>query len=157
MSDTDTSHDVAAEQSVLGAMLLSRDAIAEIADVLDGGDFYRPAHETIYRTILQAASTGSPVDAITINDALTQSGEINLTGGPGYTHTLAHSCHSPSTATYYAEIVAHSATRRRLNAAGQKIQQLASNGGDVDELVESARREVDLTSKATKTTVLSFG
>ena len=150
-------HDVVAEQSVLGAMLMSHDAIAEIADVLDGGDFYRPAHESIYRTILDVAGTGGAVDAVTINDALTQMGEIQLTGGPGYTHQLVQICASPSTATYYAEIVAHAATRRRLGSAGQKIKQMADSGGDVDELVEAARREVDLTSRATGTSVQSFG
>ena len=51
------SQDVVAEQSVLGAMLISRDAISDVADVLDGGDFYRPAHETIYRTSLTFTAT----------------------------------------------------------------------------------------------------
>ncbi|MGK3957877.1 replicative DNA helicase [Arthrobacter sp. R4] len=150
-------HDVVAEQSVLGAMLISREAIADIADMLDGGDFYRPAHETIYRTILDVHAAGSPVDAITINDALSKMGEITRTGGAAYTHHLATSVPSASSGAYYAEIVAHSATRRRLAAAGRKIQDIASSGGDVDELVEASRREVDLTSRATGTAVLSFG
>lgn len=150
-------HDVVAEQSVLGAMLLSRDVISEVADVMDGGDFYRPAHETIFRTIIDVATAGGAVDAVTINDALTQMGELGSTGGTGYTHQLVHTCSSPSAGAYYAEIVAAYATRRRLNAAGVKIQQMATNGGDVDELVESARREVDLTSKASSTAVQSFG
>lgn len=155
--DEATNHDVVAEQSVLGAMLISRDAIVEISDILDGGDFYRPAHETIYRTIMDVHGSGSPVDAITINEALSKLGEIGLTGGPAYTHTLAHTVPSASSGSYYAEIVAHAATRRRLLAAGQKIQQLASSGGDVDELVEASRREVDLTSKASGSAVQSFG
>lgn len=155
--DENLNHDVVAEQSVLGAMLLAREAVSDVADILDGGDFYRPAHETIFRTILDVAAAGGAVDAVTINDALTQLGEIGLTGGPGYTHQLVHICSSPSAASYYAEIVAHAATRRRLHSAGQKVQQLASGGGDVDELVEAARREVDLTSKATSTAVQSFG
>jgi replicative DNA helicase len=152
-----TTHDAVAEQSVLGAMLISRDAISDVADILDGGDFYRPAHETIYRTILDLNAAGSPVDAITINDALTNSGEITRIGGMAYTHQLAATVPSASSAAYYAEIVAHLATRRRLTAAGRKIQDLAASGGDVDELVEASRREVDMTSRATRSVVQSFG
>ena len=150
-------HDEVAEQSVLGAMLISRDAITDVTDILDGGDFYRPAHETIYRTILDLSAAGSPVDAITVNDALTRMGEIQRTGGAGYTHTLATTVPSASSGAYYAEIVAHAATRRRLTMAGRKIQDLATSGGDVDELVEASRREVDLTSRATRSVVQSFG
>ncbi|QDG65828.1 replicative DNA helicase [Pseudarthrobacter sp. NIBRBAC000502772] len=152
-----TTHDAVAEQSVLGAMLISRDAIPDIADILDGGDFYRPAHETIYRTILDLHGSGNPVDAITVNDALTQMGEIARVGGVMYAHELAGIVHSAASGAYYAEIVAHAATRRRLTAAGRKIQDLAGNGGDVDELVEAARREVDQTSRATGSTVSFFG
>ncbi len=151
------SHDAVAEQSVLGAMLISRDAIADIADILDGGDFYQPAHDLIYRTILDVNGAGSPVDAITINDALSKMGEIGRAGGPTYTHELARLVPSASSGAYYAEIVAHAATRRRLTAAGRKIQELAGSGGDVDELVEASRREVDMTSRATGSVVQFFG
>lgn len=157
MTDENPSHDAVAEQSVLGAMLQSREAIADIADILDGGDFYRPQHETIYRTILDVHAGGNPVDAITINDALSKMGEINRVGGHTYTHELVQMVHSPAAGAYYAGIVAQTATRRRLTAAGRKIQDLAGSGGDVDELVEAARREVDQTSRATGTAVLSFG
>jgi replicative DNA helicase len=157
MTDAIPPQDVVAEQSVLGAMLISRDAISDVADILDGGDFYRPAHETIYRTILDVHAAGSPVDAITINDALTKSGEIARIGGMAYTHELASTVPSASSAAYYAEIVAHLATRRRLTMAGRKIQDLATSGGDVDELVEASRREVDMTSRATRSVVQSFG
>ncbi|AHB31672.1 DnaB-like replicative helicase [Arthrobacter phage vB_ArS-ArV2] len=157
VTDENPVHDVVAEQSVLGAMLISREAIPDIADILDGGDFYRPAHETIYRTILDVHAAGNPVDAITINDALSKMGEIQRVGGHIYTHELAGMVHSASSGPYYAEIVAHAATRRRLTAAGRKIQDLAQSGGDVDELVEASRREVDLTSRATGTAVQSFG
>lgn len=157
MTEENPSHDVVAEQSVLGAMLISRDAIADIADILDGGDFYRPAHETIYRTIMDLHGSGSPVDAITINDALTNMGEIARIGGHAYVHQLAHTVPTAASGAYYAEIVANTATRRRLTAAGRKIQDLAGNGGDIDELVEAARREVDQTSRATGSVVQSFG
>ena len=157
MTEENPNHDAVAEQSVLGAMLISRDAIADVADILDGGDFYQPAHETIYRTILDVHGAGAPVDAITINDTLTRAGELTRTGGAAYTHHLAQSVPSASAGAYYAEIVANMATRRRLLMAGRKIQDLAGSGGDVDELVEASRREVDQTSRATGSAVLSFG
>ena len=150
-------HDVQAEQSVLGAMLLSREALAEVSEVLDGGDFYRPTHETIYRTMLTLNAKGSPVDAITVNDELSRTGEAGPAGGPAYVHQLMQACPTPSAATYYAGIVTEAAVRRRLHTAGVKIQQLATSGGDIEELVEAARREVDLTSRAAGTAVLSFG
>jgi replicative DNA helicase len=157
MTAEPTTHDAVAEQSVLGAMLISRDAISEVADILDGGDFYQPAHDLIYRTILEVNGAGKPVDAITINDALSKAGEISRAGGPTYTHELARLVPSASAGAYYAEIVASAATRRRLTAAGRKIQELAGSGGDVDELVEASRREVDQTSRASGSAVLSFG
>lgn len=156
MSDT-PAQDIAAEQSVLGAMLLSRDAIPEIADALEGGDFYRPAHELIYRTILDEYGQGRPVDAVTVGNALAKAGDITAAGGGAYMHELAGMVISASSGAFYAEIVAQTATRRRLTQAGRKIQDMAAGGGDVDEIVEAARREVDLTSRATGSAVLSFG
>ncbi|MEV7661818.1 DnaB-like helicase N-terminal domain-containing protein [Paenarthrobacter sp. NPDC089316] len=150
-------HDNAAEQSVLGAMLLSREAILDVAELVSGGDFYRPEHETIFRTILATHAAGKPVDPVTVGDALTTSGEIAQIGGQAYLHTITQAVPTPATATYYADIVARSATRRRLIAAGKQISTMASAGGDEAELVEIARRAIDQTTKATTGTVQSFG
>ena len=130
MSESTPPYDSAAEQSVLGAMLLSREAVLEVSEVLSGADFYRPAHETVYRTILALHGAGKPVDAITVTDALTSEGEISRVGGVGYMHELMQACPTSAAGPYYAEIVAKAATRRRLAAAGQKIVLLAQNGGD---------------------------
>jgi replicative DNA helicase len=157
MSEHAPVQDVLAEQSVLGAMLLSRDAVMEVSEVLTGSDFYRPAHETIFRTVLAMQGAGKPVDAVTVTDALMSEGEINRIGGPTYLHELISAVPTAAAAGHYADIVARLAVRRRLAAAGKKIEQLAVNGGDEGELVEMARREVDATSKATTTTVRSFG
>lgn len=156
MSET-TNHDAVAEQSVLGSMLISPDAFSDITEILDGGDFYQPAHETIYRTIVAVHAAGRPVDPITVNDALTKDGEIARIGGSTYLHELAALVPSASAGAYYAEIVANAATRRRLLRAGKTIQELAGTGGDVDELVEASRREVDQTSRASGSVVQSFG
>lgn len=157
MSENTPTQDIAAEQSVLGAMMLSREAVTDVAEVLQGPDFYRPAHETIYRTILGLQTAGQPVDVITVGDALSRDGEVERVGGHPYLHELMQACPTPSTAVFYAEIVGKHALRRRLSMAGQKIRDMASQPGDEAELVELARKVVDSTSKATTSTVQSFG
>src|SRR5690625_7777367 len=68
--------DVAAEQSVIGGMLMSKDAIADVVEVLRGNDFYRPAHEAIYDAILDLYGRGEPADAVTVAAELTKRGEL---------------------------------------------------------------------------------
>lgn len=79
--------DLDAEQSVLGGMLLSKDAIADVVEVIKGHDFYKPAHETIFQAILDVYAKGEPADPITIAAELTKRGEINKVGGASYLHT----------------------------------------------------------------------
>lgn len=149
--------DIEAERSVLGAMMLAREVIADVVEILTGPEFYRPAHETIFRTILAMVGRGEPVDAVTVGDCLTREGEAARVGGTPYLLELIQAVPAPSAGAFYAEIVAKLSTRRLLAAAGRKIAQMASQPGDEGELVELARKEVDATSKATTHTVQSFG
>src|SRR4051794_41600370 len=80
--------DLAAEQSVLGGMLLSKDAIADVIEVLRGNDFYRPAHQLIYDAILDLYGRGEPADAVTVAAELSRAGVIGRVGGHPYLHTL---------------------------------------------------------------------
>ena len=80
--------DVAAEQCVLGGMLLSKDAIADVVDILKAHDFYRPPHTTIFDAILDLYGRGEPADPITVAAALTDSGVLAKIGGASYLHTL---------------------------------------------------------------------
>ncbi len=136
--------DLAAEQSVLGGMLLSKDAIADVIEVLRGNDFYRPAHETVYEAILDLYGRGEPADAVTVAAELTKRGELGQIGGPAYLHTLLSSVPTAANAGYYARIVRERAVLRRLVTAGTRIVQLgyATDGGDVDEIVNAAQAEV---------------
>ncbi len=136
--------DVAAEQSVLGGMLLSKDAIADVVEVLRGNDFYRTAHETIYESILDLYGRGEPADAVTVAAELTKRGELGRIGGPAYLHTLLSSVPTAANAGYYARIVRERAVLRRLVAAGTKIVQLgyATDGGEVEDIVNAAQAEV---------------
>jgi replicative DNA helicase len=136
--------DVHAEQSVLGGMLLSKDAIADCVETLKGVDFYRPAHEAIYDAILDIYGRGEPADAITVSDELTKRGDLTRVGGQAYLHQLISAVPTAANAGYYAQIVAERAVLRRLVEAGTKIVQLgyAQGGGDVEDIVNAAQAEV---------------
>ncbi len=73
--------DIAAEQCVLGAMMLSKDAIADVVERLREEDFYTPAHQTVYRVVLDLYARGEPADAITVSAGLMASGDLQRIGG----------------------------------------------------------------------------
>jgi len=136
-------HDVVAEQGVLGGMMLSKDAIADVVELLRGNDFYRPAHELIYEAILDLYGRGEPVDAVTVSAELTKLGDIGRVGGAPYMHTLIASVPTAANAGYYARIVRERAILRRLVEAGTKIVQLGfASEGEVDDVVDQAQAEV---------------
>ncbi|MFW6600415.1 replicative DNA helicase [Propionibacteriaceae bacterium Y2011] len=135
--------DLVAEQCVLGSMLMSKDAIADVVEVIRGVDFYRPAHELVYDAVLDLYGRGEPADAITVADVLTKRGEITRVGGHPYLHDLIASVQVAANAGYYAEIVREKAILRRLVDASVKIAQLGYGAqGDVDEIVDAAQAEV---------------
>lgn len=134
--------DLDAEQSVLGGMLLSKDAIADVVEIIKGHDFYRPAHETVFQAILDLYAKGEPADPITVAAELVKRGEITKVGG-ALICTLVQSVPTAANASYYAEIVHERAVLRRLVEAGTKITQMGyAADGDVDEIVNSAQAEI---------------
>src|SRR5699024_6571599 len=135
--------DVVAEQCVLGSLLMSKDAIADVVEVIRGTDFYRPAHELVYDAVLDLYGRGEPADAITVADELNKRGEINRIGGHPYLHDRLASGPGAANAGYYAEIVREKAILRRLVDASVKIAQLGYGAqGDVDDIVDAAQAEV---------------
>jgi len=135
--------DLAAEQSVLGAMLMSKDAIANVLELVRGRDFYKPAHESIFGAILHLYGLGEPADPITVAAELTRRGEISRVGGPIYLHDLLSSVAIAANASYYAEIVREKAILRRLVEASIKIAQLGYQAqGDVDDIVDQAQQTI---------------
>ncbi|HVA60805.1 MAG TPA: replicative DNA helicase [Mycobacteriales bacterium] len=147
--------DILAEQCVLGGMMLSKDAIADVVEALRPGDFYRPAHQTIYDTVLELYGRGVPVDPVTVADELTRRGELGRLGGAPYLHTLVSSVPTAANAGYYARIVSERAVLRRLIEAGTRIVQLgygaaSGAGGEVDDVVDRAQAAVyDVTERRT--------
>ncbi|GAA0942029.1 replicative DNA helicase [Virgisporangium aurantiacum] len=139
--------DIAAEQCVLGAMMLSKDAIADVVEIVRTADFYRPAHATIFDAVLDLYGRGEPADAITVVAALADSGDLARVGGVPYVHDLLAIVPTAANASYYGRIVAERAVLRRLVEAGTRIVQLgygasASGGRDVDDTVDLAQQEI---------------
>ncbi|MDR1119125.1 MAG: replicative DNA helicase [Bifidobacteriaceae bacterium] len=136
--------DLEAERSALGAMLLSKDAIADVVSVLAAEDFYRPQHETVFGAITDIYSRGEPVDGVTVASELTRRGEMGRIGGRQYLADLMAGVPTAANAGYYAQIVRDRAVLRRLVEAGTRITQLGytSDGQPVDDLVNSAQAEV---------------
>jgi replicative DNA helicase len=124
-------------------MLLSKDAIADVVEVLRGHDFYRPAHETVYEAILDLYGRGEPADPLTVADQLQKNNELGRVGGAPYLHTLVNYVPTAANAGYYADIVRERAILRRLVEAGTRIVQMGYSGdGEADDIVDAAQAEV---------------
>src|SRR3954469_17422673 len=128
-----------AEESVLGAMMLSPGAIGAVSEILDAGDFYRESHAKIYRSALGVYAKGEAVDAITLTDQLEERGELDDVGGRVRLHELAALVPATANAAHYAKIVRETATLRGLIQAGGKISRLGwDRPGEAGELVDQA-------------------
>jgi len=149
MPDRLPPQDIPAEQSALGAMLLSKDAVADVIETLRETDFYRPIHQTIYAAIIDLYGRGEPADAITVASALSKTGELVRIGGAPYLHTLVAGVPTAANASYYARIVSERAVLRRLVEAGTRITQMGYTAdGEIDDLVDRAQAEVyDVTER----------
>ena len=138
-------HDNEAEQGVLGAMLLSPNTITDIIEELIPDDFYRPAHQLIYRAILDLFSDNKDVDPVIVAGRLDRNHDLERVGGAPYLHTLISSVPTAANARYYAEIVAEKAVLRGLVDAGTRVVQLGyegTEGAEVDVVVDMAQQEV---------------
>jgi replicative DNA helicase len=132
-----------AEESVLGAMMLSPGAIGAVSEILDAADFYRDSHSKIYRAALALYARGEPVDAITLVDELEQRGELEGVGGRSRVHELAALVPASANAGHYARIVREMATLRGLINAGSEVSRLGwERPGDAPDLVDRAEQIV---------------
>src|SRR5919198_6117016 len=132
-----------AEESVLGAMMLSPGAIGAVSEILDASDFYRESHAKIYRGALALYAQGEPVDAITLVDALEERGELEEVGGKVRIHELAALVPATANAAHYARIVREMATLRGLIRAGGEIARLGlERPGETPDLVDQAEQIV---------------
>jgi replicative DNA helicase len=132
-----------AEESVLGAMMLSPGAIGAVSEIVDAGDFYRESHAKIYRAAVALYAKGEPVDAITLTDMLEERGELEDVGGRVRLHELAALVPATANAAHYARIVHETATLRGLIRAGGEIARLGwERPGEAGDLVDQAEQIV---------------
>jgi replicative DNA helicase len=145
-------HDLLAEQSALGGMMLSKDAVADVVETVRAADFYIPKHEIIFDAILTLYSHGEPTDVIAVTDELTKIGELSRAGGADYLHTLTSLVPTAANAGFYSTIVAERALLRRLVEVGTRIAQMGYSGeGEVLDLVNTAQAEVYAVTGSTET------
>ncbi len=137
-------NDLAAEVQVLGACLMSRQAMDAVLEIVIAPDFYRPAHEAIFAACATLHLSGEPVDAVSVTKALDASQSLARVGGQAYLHHLAASLVTSANADYHARTVADTAVRRRLVEAGAGVQQAGYlPTRDVDAAVAHAQQLVD--------------
>ena len=146
-------HDLLAEQSAIGGMLLSKDAVADVLEAVRAVDFYVPKHEYIFDAILTLYSHGEPTDVIAVTDELTKTGNLQRAGGPEYLHTLTGLVPTAANAGYYASIVAEKAVvtqvagkpSRAQFSGGVTLQQEMDDGDHID--ARSASVDYDMRSE----------
>jgi replicative DNA helicase len=136
-------NDQQAEQSVLGGMLLSQDAVADVFEYIGSHDFYAPKHELIFSAIYSLYGRGEPTDVITVTAELTRTGNLVRAGGADYLHSLTSVVPTAANAGFYAKIVQEKAVLRRLVEAGTSIASMGyTNEGEVEDLVNQAQAEI---------------
>jgi replicative DNA helicase len=151
-------HDLIAEQSVLGGMMLSKQALWDVAGLLEAGDYYQPKHEEIHVAIIALMQRDEPVDAITVGDELARTGRLNAVGGAPYLHELTGIVPTAANAGFYAEIVREKAIRRRLVEAGTRIAQMGySTVGVASEQAETARAALDAAASNSSSDIEAIG
>jgi DnaB helicase-like protein/AAA domain-containing protein len=136
-------HDLDAEQAVLGAMLMSGQAIDDVAEVCADIDFYRPAHQVIARTLVTLRGRGAATDPVAVADQLRRDGDLKRCGGAPHLHTLFAAVPTAVNAVYHARIVAEHAERRRLIETGERIKQAAVTPTPLDDIRELVRAQLN--------------
>jgi len=132
-----------AEQGVLGSMLLDRDAIARVVELLRAEDFYRDAHRRIYEAVTDLFERGEPVDLITVTDRLRDKGQLDDVGGASYVTSLLSAVPTAANVEYYARIVLQKSMLRQLISAGTQIAHMGYEAAqDVELLVDQAEKLV---------------
>jgi replicative DNA helicase len=136
-------HNADAEMAVLGALLLSKDALDVVVQILRPYDFYKQANRLVYETVLTLSNEGVEVDVLTLANALQKNTQLEQAGGAAYLAQLSQSVPSSANAEYYAEIVKNEALRRHLIQVTQEISsQSYDNSIASRQLVEDAERKI---------------
>ena len=136
-------HNLEAERSVLGAILLHNDAFNLAAEVIDAEDFFRDAHRRIFDTMVKLAERGDAIDLVTLKEELGRAGELEEIGGPAYITALVDGVPRSTNVEHYARIIKEKSTLRRLIFSANKILSTAYEGGDeADVILDNAERAI---------------
>lgn len=134
---------IEAEQSVIGAMLIDKNAVEEIAEQLKPDDFYRQAHRVIFRTMLALYSKNEAVDMVTVTDELKKTGKLNDVGGVSYITMLANIVPTAANVKYHARIVAEKSILRQLVETGTYIAEMGyDETGTVKDIINTANKSI---------------
>src|SRR5687768_17071896 len=134
---------IEAEQSVLGSLLIDRDAVIEVADFLRPQDFYRQAHGSIYEAILELYERREPVDIVTVSEVLERNDALDQVGGSAYLTSLINLTPTAVNAIHYGRIVERKAVLRNLIGAAGKIAGIGyDDSADVSEAIDRAEQEL---------------
>ena len=135
--------DIDAEQSVLGSLLIDKDAIIKIADIITVGDFYRKSHEIIFQAILDLYSKSEPIDLLTVSSRLKEKKQFKEIGGMSYITTLMNFVPTASNVIHYAKIVSQKRVLRDLISASNEISSLAwEENKNIDEILDEAEKRI---------------
>jgi len=136
-------HNIEAEESVLGAVMLSAEAANVALETLRAEDFYKPAHQLIWEAVTALFDGNQPIDPITVADWLRRNETLERVGGVSAITRLMESVPSTSNVDYYAEIVDETSVRRRLLRAGGEVGSIALKGDlPIEQALDSAEAEV---------------
>src|SRR3979490_1153589 len=136
-------HNLEAERSVLGAILLHNDAFNLAAEVIDSKDFFRDAHRRIFDKMVKLVERGDAIDLVTLKEELGRAGELDEVGGPAYITALVDGAPRSTNVEHYARIIKEKSTLRRLIFSANKILAKAYGGGDeADVLLDNAERAI---------------
>lgn len=136
-------HSVESEQSILGSIILDKDAIVTVAETINPGDFYKEAHKIIYESMLRLNSNNEPIDLITLIEELRKEGHLDNVGGISYLTSLSTIVPTTSNVKYYANIVKEKSVMRQLIKASNEIINLGYGGStDVQEILDKAEKNI---------------
>ncbi|HBI93022.1 MAG TPA: replicative DNA helicase [Terrisporobacter glycolicus] len=136
-------HSVESEQSILGSIILDKDAIITVAETINPSDFYKEAHKIIYESMLKLNSNNEPIDLITLIEELRKEGHLDNVGGISYLTSLSTIVPTTSNVKYYANIVKEKSVMRQLIKASNEIINLGYDAStDVQEILDQAEKNI---------------
>jgi replicative DNA helicase len=136
-------HSLEAEESLLGALLIDKDAIIKVADNLTAEDFYRDSHKIIFEAMRELYANQEPIDIITISNRLEDKKKLTTVGGRSYLAKLSNTVATSGNIVYYSNIIQKKATLRRLQQAAAEISNISFNEErDIDEILDETEKKV---------------